>query len=93
MNLREWDQQIGPRLNDLTHYGTWMALYASNMLIAAQNLPARPAWETMARDALNQAERDLRAALGAVQEAQRRYDTAPIIIDAYSTNRSEHANL
>lgn len=78
MSLDDWDKRIAPRLQDLEYCGNKIAYYARHIALNAQNLPCRPSWETLARDALETAEKDLRVALAVVQAAKEKYDTAPI---------------
>jgi hypothetical protein len=82
MRLEEWDRRIAPKLQDLEYCGNTIARHARHIEATIKNLDARPAWETKARDSLNQAEIELRIALAVVQMAQWRYDALQIISEA-----------
>lgn len=81
MRLEDWDKRIGPRLQDLEYSGNTIARHARYIQANIKALPARPAWETLARDSLGKAETDLRVALAVVQAAQRQYDAMQIIAE------------
>lgn len=79
VNLDEWDQRIGPRLQDLEFSGESIARNSRIIQNCIGALPVRPAWESKAREALNNAEIELRMALAVVQTAQRAYDNLPVV--------------
>ena len=55
-----------------------------------EDLPARPAWETLARDNLNKLEIMLRMLLASTQAMQRRYDNLPVIIESHTADSFTH---
>ena len=82
MRLEAWDKRVGPKLQDLEYSGNTIARHARYIQANIKELPARPAWETLARDSLGKAEIELRTALAVVQMAQRQYDAMQIIAEA-----------
>ncbi len=81
ISLTEWDEKIAPRLQALEYSGLRIAEHAA-MVQRAASFPCRPAWDTLARDALNKAEEQLRVALAVVKAAQEQYDNAPVMYEA-----------
>lgn len=82
--LDEWDHRISPKLQDLEYCSGKIAFHTRCIQAAVATLPTRPAWQTRAREGLNEAEKELRIALAVVQAAQRRYDDAPIMIEPHT---------
>lgn len=80
MKMEMWDK-IGPRLHELEFSAQLMANNAKAIQLSVQGLPARPAWETLAREELNKAEQALRIALAVVQGAQSIYDRLPVTVE------------
>lgn len=83
MNSQDW-LRITPRLQELEYYARRMGENAKNIQLAAQSMPARPAWESLARDELNKAEQALRLSLAVVQGARDVYDRLPVIVETFS---------
>lgn len=83
MKTQDWER-IGPRLQDLDYYARAITGHARMIQLAAQSLPARPAWETVAREELNKAEQQLRVALAVVQGARDVYDRLPVIVETWN---------
>lgn len=79
IDLAEWDKRIGPRLNDIEYSGNAIARHARYIQDRTTTLPARPAWESKAREVLNEAEIELRMALAVIQVAQKEYDNLPVL--------------
>lgn len=82
MRLDEWDKRIGPRLQDIEYSSKTIARHARYIQANARNLPARPAWETLARAALDDAEAELRIGLAVVQATRSHYDALQVIAEA-----------
>ena len=83
MKLEQWDTKIAPNLNKIQGASGWLAHYARDLQHAAEMLPARPAWGTVAREFLNDAERELILALAIVRTTRDRYDNLPVIVEEY----------
>lgn len=83
MTLNEWDKRIAPRLNKIQGVSGWLSYYAKDLQSAVTGLEARPAWTTLAREYLNEAEKDLMIALSVVRAARDVYDDLPIIVEHY----------
>jgi len=81
MTLDEWDRRIAPRLNKIQGASGWLSHYAKDLQSSINGLSARPAWETLAREYLNTAERELMMALAVVRATRDIYDNLPIIIE------------
>lgn len=77
-DMEAWNKRIAPRLNDIEYSSNAIARHARYIQQNSQYLPCRPAWETKARDSLNEAERKLRVALAVVKTAQIAYDNLPV---------------
>jgi len=80
MRLDEWDKRIAPRLNKIQGVAGWLEHYAKNLQSAVAGLDARPAWETLAREYLNNAERELMVALAVVRATRDVYDNLPVLV-------------
>ena len=80
MDLEEWDRRIGPRLQDIEYSGNAIARHARHIQEKTHALPVRPAWESKARNSLNEAEKELRVALAMVKTAQNAYDNLSVTI-------------
>lgn len=78
-DMENWDKRIAPRLHDIEYSSNAIARHARYIQHNSQCLPSRPAWESKARDALNEAERELRIALAVVKTAQSFYDNLPVM--------------
>jgi hypothetical protein len=83
MKLAEWDKNIAPKLNKISGAAGWLCHYAKDIQSAANALPARPAWESLAREYLNSAERELMIALATVRGVRDVYDNLPVIVEEY----------
>lgn len=81
-SLKQWDEQVSPRLTAIDNRCRWITEKAADLEQIVSGIPVRPAWETMARDELNNAEIALVRALAAVRQAQARYDALPPMIEA-----------
>lgn len=86
MKLEDWDRRIAPHLQAIGSCYVRIAVEASKLQHHLEDLPARPAWETLARDNLNKLEVMLRQLLAATQAMQRRYDDLPIIIESHTSD-------
>ena len=82
MKLDQWDKKISPYLQDIRYYSDWIGYSARNLQYAAQHLPARPAWETLAREELTKAIVEMHTVIHALEGALKRYDDLPIIVEA-----------
>lgn len=82
MNTQDW-QRIGPRLHDIEYYTQALTGNVRMIQLAAQSLPARPAWGTMAREELGKAEQQLQIALAVVRGAREIYDRLPVIVETW----------
>jgi hypothetical protein len=71
-------------LQDLERYARHLAGDAKGIQLAAQALPARPAWESVAREELDKAEQALRLAIAVVQGARDVYDRLPVIVETWN---------
>jgi hypothetical protein len=89
MKLEDWDRRIAPHLQAIGRCYARMAIEGSKLQNHLDDLPARPAWNTLARDNLNKLETMLRVLLAATQAAQRRYDDLPIIIESFPREAAE----
>lgn len=83
MNAQDWSR-IAPDLERIERYASHLANDAKSLQLAAQSLNARPAWETLAREKLNEAERDLMLALAVVRGARDVYDRLPVIVETWN---------
>jgi hypothetical protein len=81
MKMEEWDRRIAPRLNKVQGAAGWLEYHAKQLQAAIGGLEARPAWETLAREYLNSAERELLVALAVVRATRDIYDNLPIIVE------------
>ena len=91
MRLDEWDKRIAPRLNKIQGASGWLAYYAKDLQSAINGLSARPAWETLAREYLNNAESELMMALAVVRATRDTYDNLPIIIEGRDEDSFSHS--
>lgn len=71
--LKKWDHDIAPYLRPIADSSSWLSYHARNVTMALAMLPARPQWPTQAEEALEQAEKELTAALELTREARRQY--------------------
>jgi hypothetical protein len=83
MNLETYDKTVAPHLMKIESGCGWLTYYARNIQSACNVLPARPANETLARDGLNLAERELMTALAVVRGVRDIYDRLPVIIENF----------
>lgn len=81
MKMEEWDKRIAPRLNKVQGAAGWLEYHAKQLQTAIGGLEARPAWETLAREYLNSAERELMVALAVVRATRDIYDNLPVLVD------------
>jgi len=82
MNYDQWDKKISPYLYDIRYYAEWISYSARNLQYAAQHLPARPAWDTLAREELSKAIVEMNTVVHSLESALKRYDDLPVIIEA-----------
>jgi hypothetical protein len=83
MNLETYDKTVAPRLMKIESGCGWLSYYAKDIQSACKMLPARPHNETMARDCLNLAEKELLVALSLVRAVRKIYDDLPVIIENF----------
>jgi hypothetical protein len=79
MTLKEWDEQISPKLSGIRADAQWIRNYARSIKERVKLLPKRPAWQTQAISDVTSVIMDLKEAIGDLIEAQELYkdkDTA-----------------
>lgn len=93
MRLEESDKKVAPTLNKILGAAGWLNYYAKDLQGAVKALPARPVWETLARDSLTAAETELMLALAMVRATRDIYDKLPVIVEPYSPIASPHMKI